>query len=247
MNRPRILCWDIESSQLHADFGGIFCVGYKWVGEPMKTTKVISTQDINGACKCCKRIVNPLDDKGLLERLYPILAEADGWLTWFGEFFDEKFVNTRLIAHHLPPLPPVFHIDGWRTAKYKLRLSSNRLKSVQAFLDLPESKTALLPKAWIGALNGDTDSMGYLIDHCRRDVVVLEQAYARLKPLITKHPNFNLFNGTVRELCPNCGAKVQYRGTHYTPTRTYQRFQCRNCGKWGRLSKSTKVTQVIGL
>lgn len=243
MTKPRILTWDIESSGLNADFGAILCIGYKWLGEPDKSTKVVSVGDVNGTCKKCATIVRPTDDKALLQHMYPILSEADGWITWYGKGFDERFVNTRLIYHGMKPLPPMGknHIDGWFTARYKLKLHSNRLASVQAFLGLKESKTSLQPDAWLKAMYGDPEAHDYIIDHCRRDVLVLEQAYHKLLPLIANHPNYNLFNQEERAVCTHCGStKIQYRGLYRAETKVYRRWQCQSCAKWGKDVKAVK-------
>ena len=237
MPKPRILTWDIEATQLNADFGAMLCVGYKWLGEPMKSTTVIGVSDVNGTCKTCATVHRPTDDKALLEEIYPIIASADGWITWFGKGFDERFVNTRLLYHGMKPLPPLGrnHIDGWYTARYKLKLHSNRLASVQSFLGLSDAKTSLYPDAWLKAIYGDPGALNYITHHCYQDVKVLEQAYLKLLPLISVHPNSNLFSGLERPVCPNCGSThIQYRGTYYAETKSYPRFQCQACGKWGR-------------
>jgi len=104
--KPKLLVYDIESSGLNANFASMLTFGYKWYGEPHNTTKVISVQDTNGVCKCCNRVKDPSNDKALLEQVYPILSEADAWITWYGKGFDEKFLQTRYLYHRLKPLPP---------------------------------------------------------------------------------------------------------------------------------------------
>lgn len=232
LGKPKLLLWDIESTGLDADFASILCVGHKWLGEPRSSVQVLSVRDTNGICKCCNRVENPSNDKALLEELWPLLAEADGWITWFGVGYDEKFVQSRLVYHDLPVLPPVYHIDGWATARTKLKLHSNRLKSVQDFLGLKDTKTALLPAAWLNAQGGGLEGLEFIEDHCRRDVWVLEAAYKRLLPLISKHPNYNHFLGLSTQRCPNCGGAIQYRGYHRTKQAVYRRWQCQVCGKW---------------
>ena len=51
----------------------------------------------------------------------------------------------------------------------------------------------------------------------------------------TPEPNLAAFKGGV--ICPNvnCGSKqIQWRGTVRAKTRSYRRFQCQKCGKWGQ-------------
>ena len=245
----RMLFFDIETSNLEANFGTILCIGYRWLGQAANQTKVLSIQDVNGICKACKRVDQPTNDKALLQAVTPILSSADSWFTWFGAApygFDERFINSRLIYHRLPPLPPVFHVDGWKTAKTQLHLNSNRLASVQAFLELPTAKSALAPTAWNLAKAGDVKGLQYVIGHCRLDVNVLPEAYQRLLPLIKRHPNLNLFgNG---QGCPNCqSTHFQRRGVAHASTGTYPRYQCQSCGKWLRGTKAEKRTTLVGI
>jgi hypothetical protein len=69
--------------------------------------------------------------------------------------------------------------------------------------------------------------MAYIVEHCRLDVLVLEEVYQRLRPLILDHPIMR-----ARGVC-RCGSKrVRYGGYHRTTARVYRRFQCLECGKW---------------
>lgn len=234
LNKPRLLVYDIESSNLVADFGSVLSFGYKWLGEPQNTTKIISIQDTNGVCKSCERIENPSNDKALLEQIYPIYASADGVITWYGKGFDEKFLQSRYLYHRLPVLPPIYHIDGWATARSKLKIHSNRLKSVQDFFGIKDGKTALLPEMWQDARGGGIEGLSYVVKHNAKDVIVLEKAYYRLLPLISKHPNWNHFTQGSVQKCPNCGGPVYYKPNdfHYTKRAINKRFRCLKCGKW---------------
>lgn len=148
-------------------------------------------------------------------------------------YFDVPYLNSRLLRHNLPPLPPVPHLDGWKVARYKLKLNSNRLQSVTSFLGL-EDKTPLDGPTWVKAMAGHRKSIKYVVEHCRQDCEVLQQVYERLKPLAQGHPNLNLFQGTTHA-CPRCGSlDLQCRGKQVTTTQTYQRFQCQSCGGWSR-------------
>lgn len=180
-------------------------------------------------------------ERRLLVDLSEELLKADCWLTWFGTYFDIPFLNTRLLYHGLPVLPPNFkHIDGWKTSKNRLRLGNNRLNSVQQFLNLDAKKTHLKGEYWILAMTGDKQAMKYIVDHCYQDVLVLEQAYERLRPLIVDHPHRGLIDGNGG--CSVCGStKIQRRGHAITKTRKYERFQCQNCGKWLQGTKPVAV------
>lgn len=234
MPKPlRILAWDLETTSLNAVFGCILCMGYQVVGEGKP--KLIT------AGQFPRYATDPTDDRDVVKASREILADADAWLTWYGKRFDVPFFNSRLMFHGLKPLPLVPHIDGWRTAKYKMRLHSNRLASVSGFLGL-DSKTPVLGRQWVRAMAGHRPSLKYIEDHCRQDIVVLIQAYERMKPWITEHPNRNLYDGSG---CPVCGSdRLHKRGEHVSLTRTYQRFHCQKCGAWSRMAKSSRQTET---
>lgn len=233
----KIIAWDLECTGLNADFGFLLCMGYKTVGD--KQTHLLKISDYPGWEK------DTTDDKALVKACADVLADADAWVTWYGARFDVPFLNSRLLVHGLKPLPNIPHIDGWRVAKYKLKLHSNRLASVSAFLGL-DDKTPVVGPAWIKAIAGDKTSLNYIYAHCKTDVEVLEQAYQRLKPLVKDHPNHRLLQGA-DECCPVCGAvgKLQRRGEQVSRSRVYQRYQCRTCGAWSKSAKSIRSGLVV--
>lgn len=230
-----ILAWDIEASNLAADFGIILCVGFKPVGHGKPAVlDILDYRDKSGD------LIRA--EKQLLKAVSERLLDCDVWLTHYGTWFDIPFVNSRLLYHGLPTLPANHsHIDTWKISRNRLKLRNNRLATIQEFLQLPDEKNSIRPEQWLRALGGHKPSMDYIVDHCRRDVLVLEQAYERLKPLVLDHPNRGLVDG--RGGCGICGAQaLQKRGFHLTRTRKYQRFQCGKCGGW---SKSTQPVAKV--
>lgn len=217
-----ITAWDIEASNLAADFGVILCVGFKQVGAGKPV--VFNTLDYG------KDLIKA--ERKMLVDVSEALLNADVWLTHFGTWYDLPFVNTRLIYHKLPVLPPNFpQVDTWKISKNRLKMRNNRLVTISEFLGTEDEKNAIKPEQWIRALGGHKASMDYIVEHCRRDVLVLEETYLRLRPLVLDHPNAGLVDG--RGGCGVCGRdKLQKRGFHITRTRKYQRYQCQHCGHW---------------
>lgn len=226
MTTPNILGWDLESSNLNANFGYILCFGYKRFGQPKP--KVVSITDFPLFKRDCT------NDREVVKAAAEELSKADMWTTWYGKGFDVPLLNSRLIYHGMKPLPPVPHVDGWYIARYKMKLNSNRLATVSAFLELPE-KTPLSGPIWIRAAAGHKPSIKYVVEHCAQDTVVLEEVYKRIRPLASSHPNMALL---VRDpdACPVCAAhgKMQKRGFSVTPATMSQRYQCQSCGAWSR-------------
>lgn len=230
-----ILSLDIEASNLSADFGIVLTFGSKFVGKGRP--EVLNILDYVDASNDLIKA-----EKRLLKDISARMLSADVWLTHYGTWYDLPFINTRLLYHNLPVLPPNFaHIDTWKISRNRLKLRNNRLATIQQFLHLEDEKNAIQPEQWLRALGGHRPSMNYIVEHNRRDVLVLEEAYERLKPLVLDHPNRGLVDG--RGGCGVCGAhRLQARGFHITRTRKYQRFQCQACGSW---SKGVKPVEKL--
>lgn len=215
----KILFWDLEFMNLNANFGFIFCGGIKRQG---RAAKVISISDYKGWRR------DPSNDKKLVADLASQLSEADMWVTWYGKRCDVPYLNTRLLFHKLPPLPAVHHIDGWETARRYLKLHSNRLASLQDFLELKDKKTSIAPSMWLKACGGNQKALDYITHHCIKDVDVLEGVYNRLLPFI-KDPAVRDDRGA----CLRCGsASLVAHGVVRTTTNIKPRFQCNGCGGW---------------
>lgn len=225
MKQKKIVIWDIESSNLSADFATILCVGWKYLGD--KKVNIVKISDSPTFKK------DPTNDKWVVKQISTILSDADQWVTHYGTRFDVPMVNTKLLSWGLPPLPPVPHVDTWRVSKYKLKLHSNRLASVSAMFGL-DDKTPVLGRQWIQAIAGHKPSLNYVYEHCKQDIIVLEEVYNKIKCLITDHPNINLCDDSVDvPRCPICGSDhIHKRGFHIARTSKRQRYQCQRCGGW---------------
>lgn len=219
----KILFWDIEASNLQADFGITLAFGYKYLGE--SDAKVLCLSDFKLYRK------DRVNDRELVEAAYEILLNADMWCTYYGTRFDQKFIQARLLYHNLGVLPPIPHVDLYDQAR-KLALHSRRLGNLGEFLSLRGEKTVLSGPVWIRAVAGDRDAMEYVREHCLRDVLLLEEAYLRLRPLMVRHPRITLSS---LEPCRVCGGRVIRRGYSLLvrgERRRKIRVQCTACGAW---------------
>jgi uncharacterized protein YprB with RNaseH-like and TPR domain len=233
-NKARIVIWDLESTNLKGNFGYLLCGAWKVLGE--KKINCVSITDSPTFEK------DPTNDKHICKELLKSLEEADMWVAHFGKWFDRPMLNTRLLGHNLPPLPPIPLIDTWRIAKDNLKLNSNRLATIAAWAGL-EEKTPLSGPRWIKAMAGHRPSINYVVKHCKQDCVVLEQVYEKIKCLCTNHPNVNLVDDS-EDACPICGGEITKRGFTFARTRKYQRWQCKDCGGWSRSSAAEKQPKL---
>jgi uncharacterized protein YprB with RNaseH-like and TPR domain len=220
----RVLIFDLETTNLSADFGWIICWGWKWLGE--KNAHVKSVLDFKHGAY--------VTDKHLLTQIYGEVKQADLVVGWYSSRFDWPYLQSRLLLAQGRILPPIPHVDGWWTARKKLKLHSNRLDSVQKFLQLPTPKTAILPTHWTLAQQGHHQSIEYIKQHCYYDVECLEQAYLVLRPLVQGHPNVSLSKLTC-DHCPVCGSpRVSHVKDKFNRVTQSPLYRCVDCKAWSQ-------------
>ena len=223
MPKPRIVFFDIESTNLKANFGYCLCFGWKQLGGK---TRVLSVTQYR------QHASDPTNDAPLMRDVHRILTdEADIIVSYYGKEFDRKFLNTRMLLAGLPPLPPLSHehVDLYYTARGNLALHSNRLAVVAETLGCPVAKTPLSGPIWTRAMAGHKPAIKYIINHCARDVDVLEWCYLKLRPFVRQHP-WVVLKGSGCRVCGS--AKGQRRGFSAANGVIQQRVRCMDCGAW---------------
>lgn len=241
-NEPKILFLDIETFPNVAYVWGKYqqdviryiqeaCIAtyaYKWLGEPVHAKGL---PDFKGYKP------GSYDDRQLVNDLWKLLDEADIVVAHNGDDFDVRMCNARFIHHGLTPPSPYKTVDTKKVASHAGRFNSNRMDDLGVYLKMGRKiKTDF--DLWEGCINGDPASWRDMIRYNKHDVVMLEKLYLKLRPWTRTHPNFAVRTGA---LCPKCNSSnVQFRGLQVTSTRQYQRFQCKDCGGWGRMVKSEK-------
>lgn len=234
MTEPKIVFMDIEASDLKADWGSLLCVGfcYSW----KSTVYCPSILEHPGKY--------PSHDQPLLQHVIPYLEEGEMIITWYGSGYDLKFIQTKCVEYRLPypNWPP--HLDLWVTPYKDWLLTSNRLKNVEEFLNLPECKTPLKKTMWRRARAGDPIGLKYVIQHCKQDVKVLRQAYIEMLPYIKNHPTMSFSGG----LCPVCRiGRLIKKGVVIGKSGSYQRYKCKSCGHAARDTRRTKGVTIVPL
>jgi hypothetical protein len=141
----------------------------------------------------------------------------------------------------MQPPTPFKTIDTKLMVKEVARYNSNSLDDLCGLLGLGK-KIRTDFDLWDGCINGDMKCWNNMVKYNRMDVLLLEKLYLRLLPFAKTHPNLTFWT---RGTCPKCGGhNVQYRGVARCITRQYQRFQCNDCGSWGRVAQSDKDGSV---
>lgn len=233
---PKVLFFDIESTGLNATFGTILCIGYSWLGQD----KVYVPTILDNANQ------NLLSDRDLVKNFAEIYNQADYTVGHYAKRFDVPMIQSKLLKYKLKPLAPVPLIDTWRIVKDNFKLHSNRLITIEEFLQVAHSKTPITFDDWLQAAHGNRKALRQVVKHCRLDVLVLKEVFERIRPWIRTEPARRLFLDASSHSCPSCGSeRLQARGYQVSHTRRYQRFQCQGCGRWSRGRTSETRAELV--
>ncbi len=217
-NKTKVLYVDIEATNLSANFGYILCIGYKWGHK--KKAEVVSISDF-------KRFkLDVTNDIEVLKKFEKVYDKADVVIFHYGDRYDLPYIQARRLIQGLRILPTTSTIDTWKIIKYKLALSNNKLDTLIKTLGTPTQKTPLTGPIWVKAAAGHKPSIKYIKKHCLADVYALEEAYLKIRGLMTNHPKVgNLGN------CPICDSpRVKSHGIRLTAQNRYRRRRCLHCG-----------------
>jgi len=174
MVRPeKIGFLDIEASNLKATFG--YMISY-------------CIKELNG--KILEEVLKPKDikrytfDKNITEKLVEDIQKFDRILVYWGKNyrFDIPFIRTRALHWDVdfPKYKELYVQDVYDMVKPYLKLHNNRLATVCNYLDIPAKGHSLNPTVWQKAMAGDKDSLDYILEHNREDVISLELLWKKL-------------------------------------------------------------------
>lgn len=163
----RIGFFDIEASNLNANFGRLMTCSLKPLGDKhiIKIKKGFGT------------------DKRAIKDTIEALNQFDMIVTWYGVRYDIPFVKTRALITRVSDFidPRIRHLDLWHACKMQLKFTSNRLETVSTDINtvgqFHTAKTRISGEIWNRAIEGDARALAYVLDHNVKDVIVLEDVY----------------------------------------------------------------------
>ena len=218
--------------------GSTLCFAAKWLGEKEMVFKSVHHDNFDY----------------MLATIYKLLDEADAVIHYNGVKFDIPVLNREFVAKGWAPPAPFVDIDLYRTVRSRFKFLSNKLDFVaqQLLGDQKEQHKGM--GLWTGCMNGVEADWDMMKKYNIQDVALLEKLYVKLLPWIQPHPNHGLYNAAGDKLvCPNCGGiHLNARGFYNTQTMRYQRYQCKDCGKWSKarvnnLPKEQKANILAGV
>jgi hypothetical protein len=251
IKRPRIVFLDVETlpnvgytwgayDQNVIRFKQQTCLAtfaWKWLGEKEVFAKAL--------CDYKEYRAGSYDDSKLVADLWSLMNEADIIIAHNGDQFDIKVCQARFIFHRLSPTKPFKTIDTKKAVKKVARFNKNSLDDLSALLE-NEKKIKTDFDLWENCINGDRASWALMIKYNKKDILLLEKLYLRLRPWISNHPNFTVLAGSLNRVCPKCGSKrLTYQGFAITQSRRYRRLKCQDCGGWAREAKCEDGAKTV--
>jgi DNA polymerase elongation subunit (family B) len=237
---PRVCLFDIETAPSLGYFWGklwetniigvespwyMLCFSYKWLGKSKIYTH--SLREYPGYNR------DRENDKRLIKDLWKIFDEADVLIGHNGDRFDIRKTYARFIKHDMKPPAPCKTIDTLKAARRYFQFESNRLNDLGQYLGVGKKLANTGFDLWKRTMEGEDKAWEMMERYNRRDIVLLEKVYLKLRPYMANHPNLELY--AEKAGCPACQSNnVIRQGSRIAMNRRYQRFQCCDCGFWFR-------------
>lgn len=169
---------DIESTGLNASFGRVLCAVAQFYGpDELKVWRADHYRDWKAGRRS--------SDAELVTDILKGVEEADVVVAHNGVNFDLPFLRTRALIHGLPPVHPSKIVDPVQLARKTFRFHSNSLDAIASMIGTDFEKTRVEPRYWVKALaDGDKESLDYIVEHCEKDVIVLEEVAYKMRKYI---------------------------------------------------------------
>lgn len=231
--KPKVLFFDIEILPRHfqTNFGAdrsTLCVfGYRWGHH--KKSKALNLKDMNPHWHR-----KPFNERALVLASHEIMSQADICVGHYSDKFDFPYMQTKFLKYGLEPIKIVDLRDTWKTSRFKLKLSSNRLEAIASYFGLtPKMDTEV--SWWFDIIAGDGPILKKMTDYCKGDVDTLVEVYEKIQELQPAKFRY----GLDLLCCPECNSSSCRKNSTYTTvsgtTQVY--LSCQDCGKSWKLSK----------
>jgi hypothetical protein len=225
----------IAPSQVVADWYMMSWAG-KWMGESEDIFSFTLTD-------CPRYRPGTEDDSKLAHTLWAALDRADYVIAHNGIKFDIRKINTRFLAHDLPPTSPYKTIDTKNIASKVFGFTSNSLDFLaRALLNERKEQTGGM-ELWQNCIAGDKEAWEIMRRYNEKDVELLEGVYYKLRAWDNNHPIFAVNSNMDIHSCTVCGS-TNIRPTDKpvtTAVGAYLGYRCRDCGHHMRGSTNIRT------
>lgn len=235
MNNPRILLFDVETAPvlawiwrtganqyidhtqiLKGQKFDIICICYKWYGE--KKVHTLTWDKNQNSAK-------------MVDAFTKVVESADICVGHNSDKFDQKQLNTQRLMHKQPPISWPTSEDTLKQLRKVFAFPTYRLDYVSKLLT-GSGKDPMTFQDWIDIVQyKSAKAMAKMTKYCRKDVLKLEQVYAKVMTYCKPTVNASLIVNNVKDGCPRCGSLHAVKdGIRYTPSKVRQKYRCKACG-----------------
>jgi hypothetical protein len=243
----KILMLDLETSPMTAHTWGLWkqdislkqilastevlCFGARWYGKKQVIFKSVHHHG----------------KQAMLEEIHRLMGEADAVVGWNSAAFDIKHLKREFLEAGMLPPSPAKDIDLMKVVKSQFRFPSNKLDYVAQRLGVGSKVQHSGFDLWIRCMAGENKAWAEMKKYQIQDVDLLIDIYEKLLPWIPSHPSVGLYEG-IDNVCVNCGSpNMVSSGIYVGTTGSYDRFQCEDCGKWMKASRSIMTGKTSGI
>ena len=114
------------------------------------------------------------NEKKILQCFIAEWNASDEVVAFYGEKFDQCFLNSRIEKYKLPQLKPIRFLDPWKVLRKKFLLADNKLDTAIKFFHCPYEKPSLPWKVWQDVSLGVMKAIKLLRHRCKYDVLSME-------------------------------------------------------------------------
>lgn len=178
------------------------------------------------------------------------LDEADVVAHFNGKRFDIPHLYREFDQYRMGNPSPFKEVDLLHIARRRRKFVSNKLDNIAQELGLGQKVKHEGFELWVKCMNGDIAAQKRMVRYCKHDVRLEESLLDRWAPEV-RGVHYNLYTldpETDRCANPLCGSeRIHYRGYALTDLSKFPRFQCQDCGKWGRSKRAVARVDARGV
>lgn len=186
----------------------------------------------------------------MIMQAHRLFDEADYIVGWNSKSFDVKHLRAAFYAYNLLPPSPHVDIDLMKQCASQFAFPAKSLAYVTKLKGMEgKLKTEKHLRRKLRYADGDVlhKARAAMRRYNIRDVNQTREVFHDMLPWLTGM-NVGLYNVDGELRCSNCGSdNLHSRGTARRLSYAYGRYQCQDCGKWVKDTRSFAKTDLVGI